>query len=314
MENRYHLALARAERLFGKQPVNSRFTGIKAIIGVPNAPAWEKNAQAALDKLRNGLEPTPEELQALENVIRLMRPAPLVMNGKFTDLPSGTTSCVYLQSERDNWAKLSARLEAQIRSIGKISVGSKPQGTGFIVAKGVLATNRHVLDALTLGTRRYVPDSAHVNFKYEDGLNDSDSDIKTLRKLIGYSVRSDIAFFEVNEVDLGAVEFAERLPKEGGPVVTVGYPEEDSSNPLFMEEVFGGRYGFKRAAIGEVRDAYYPPEFTHDCSTLCGNSGSPVFCQNEAKVIGIHASGAFMFRNFAFDQTAINKALVEAKV
>ena len=46
---------------------------VRAIIGPGQIPASEAAAQSAWNKLRDGDAPTPDELQALELVIRMMR-------------------------------------------------------------------------------------------------------------------------------------------------------------------------------------------------------------------------------------------------
>jgi len=48
------------------------------------------------------------------------------------------------------------------------------------------------------------------------------------------------------------------------------------------------------------------PTLFHDCSTLGGNSGSPVFQLETGRVIGIHRSGFFMYRNEAVDGASLD--------
>ena len=106
------------------------------------------------------------------------------------------------------------------------------------------------------------------------------------------------------------------IPKTGRPAVTldgsgiadgtrvavIGYPaRDDVRNPIFTAAVFGTRFGVKRAALGEVLDGTATPTLFHDCSTLGGNSGSPVFTLDGCRVVGIHRSGFFMYRNEAVD-------------
>jgi endonuclease G len=60
----------------------------------------------------------------------------------------------------------------------------------------------------------------------------------------------------------------------------------------------------KRAALGEVL-ALDGSTLYHDCSTLGGNSGSPVFALDDATVAAIHFSGFFMYRNSAITAAEI---------
>ena len=65
---------------------------------------------------------------------------------------------------------------------------------------------------------------------------------------------------------------------------------------LFGDAIFNGRYGVKRGALGELMDPDTPWVY-HDCTTLGGNSGSPIFSLVSHQVVGLHRSGAFTYRN-----------------
>jgi hypothetical protein len=100
-------------------------------------------------------------------------------------------------------------------------------------------------------------------------------------------------------------------PAEEHRIVVIGYSAKDSSrNPFFSQSIFGGNFGYKRGALGEILDGGGTPIFYHDCSTLGGNSGSPVFSLATGKVIGIHSGGFFMYRNQALDGLALTKFAV----
>jgi hypothetical protein len=93
---------------------------------------------------------------------------------------------------------------------------------------------------------------------------------------------------------------------EAARVVVVGYPANDPvNNPQFLNGVFGGTFGVKRAALGEVLDGTEAPQLFHDCSTTQGNSGSPIFDLLTGHVVGIHRAGFFMYRNEAVDAAAL---------
>ena len=87
----------RARRALGEQTV-------RAIIGPGQIPASEAAAQSAWNKLRDGDAPTPDELQALELVIRMMRPAPLSIGGRLEDLPDHEGHHLYPPDLKDAWA------------------------------------------------------------------------------------------------------------------------------------------------------------------------------------------------------------------
>jgi len=86
--------------------------------------------------------------------------------------------------------------------------------------------------------------------------------------------------------------------RAGDEVARVGYPFEDPYSPLFADAIFDGHDGVKRAAIGEVLESSQERLF-HDCSTLGGNSGSPLFSLSSGRVTGLHCGGPFMYRNEA---------------
>jgi hypothetical protein len=94
---------------------------------------------------------------------------------------------------------------------------------------------------------------------------------------------------------------------KGHPVVAVGYPSDDPlRNPLFISAIFDDRFGVKRAAPGEVTGLASQSIF-HDCSTLGGNSGSPILSMKSAHVVGMHRDGFFMYRNEAVNGALLNE-------
>ena len=71
---------------------------------------------------------------------------------------------------------------------------------------------------------------------------------------------------------------------------------DPSNSPEMMDQLFEGRYEIKRAAPGEVVGTRSDRVF-HDCSTLGGNSGSPLVSLDSAEVVGVHSNGFFTWRN-----------------
>ena len=84
------LYLERAARTIGDSDkgIGNVLSRVRAIIGMANMPPTEQGqlAQAALDAMRHMQRPTPQQLAALEYIIRLMRPAPLSRGGELDDL------------------------------------------------------------------------------------------------------------------------------------------------------------------------------------------------------------------------------------
>jgi V8-like Glu-specific endopeptidase len=69
---------------------------------------------------------------------------------------------------------------------------------------------------------------------------------------------------------------------------------------------FLGRW-VKRASLGEVLDGSGSPWLYHDCSTTQGSSGSPLFDLVSGRVVAIHRSGFFMYRNEAVDADSLRQ-------
>ena len=301
--------LARANRALGTHQVNEAVAKLRAIVGPANIPAGEPLAQAAWDKLRNGDPPSADELAALELVIRLLRPAPLSRGGRLDDLPDQQGHNLYPPDLKDAWSSFRTQVDPLLASIGRINLtaGQQHVGTGFIVADGVLATNRHVLADLTFGTEVLPAGRAQVVFQREFGSNDDPANVVAIGGVIRIAPTADIALLSIPALGRPAVTLDINAQADGERVAVIGYPaKDDKRNPLFGDAVFAGKYGVRRAAIGEVLDGAATPHFYHDSSTLGGNSGSPVFALRTGRVVGIHRSGFFMYRNEAVDGVTLD--------
>src|SRR5262249_50069782 len=128
----------------------------EALESFPAQPAPDAKAvgaKAAIESLDRGRAPAPSDQGALEAIINEdLRPVIDAVDGKFT-------------STHFLWPKLSAdpaiggRLEKTMPSIGRIELPGHPRlpygGTGFVVGKGLVMTNRHVAEIFGsgLGTR-----------------------------------------------------------------------------------------------------------------------------------------------------------------
>lgn len=301
--------LARAGRALGTHQVDQALAKLRAIVGPTMIPAGETAAQAAWDKLRNGDEPAADELAALEFVIRLLRPVPLSRGGHLDDLPDQQGHNLYPEELKDSWAAFRPRIDPLLPSIGRINLNDGTHvGTGFLVADGALATNRHVLGELTFGTDMLTRGRAHIVFQREFGSNDAPVNIVTIDGVIRVAPSADIALLSIPKLGRPVVSLDVTALSEGERVVVIGYPAQDKTrNPLFSDAVFAGKYGVRRAALGEILDGRAAPHFYHDCSTLGGNSGSPVFSLQTGRVVGIHRSGFFMYRNEAVDGATLDR-------
>jgi S1-C subfamily serine protease len=310
----------RAARALGNHTVAAAVKKVKAIIGPENIPPSEPLAQAAFNKLHNGEEPTADELVALEIVIRLLRPVVFSHNGVLDDLPDRPEENLQPQELKDLWSAFREKVRSLVGSIGRVesTLGDRPPehvGTGFLADEGLLATNRHVLSVLTLGTEVLVRGRARVVFKQEDGETNKRRDIIAIEGVAATHPNLDIVLLKVSAAGRPAFDVAQAASvAEGERVVTIGYPGKDQrNNPLFLDGVFNGRFGVKRAALGEVLDGVAPPVFFHDCSTTQGNSGSPILSLVDGNVAGIHRAGFFMYRNEGVDGPSLRTFIAGAK-
>ena len=88
----------------------------------------------------------------------------------------------------------------------------------------------------------------------------------------------------------------------GHPVYCVGYPAYDGrrNEPESMSRIFTDIYNVKRLQPGTTTElASQQNVVKHDCSTLGGNSGSPVFDLTDHRVLGLHFGGRYGLGNYA---------------
>src|SRR5437867_1200312 len=102
----------RARRTLGELKVSQAVRKDRAIIGGA-IPEGEEKAQSAWDKLGNGEWPEPDEMAALEIVIRLLRPAPLSHGGVLDDLPSDPDHKIFPDELKDQWSSFRTKIGPQ---------------------------------------------------------------------------------------------------------------------------------------------------------------------------------------------------------
>jgi V8-like Glu-specific endopeptidase len=289
--------LRRANRAFGVNTISQIWSTRRAIVGPTRWPAGEQfeEAEKGKDVLQQGREPTPAQLAALEVAIRLLRPAPFTSNGILRALPQDSREIF------TSWNDFRDLLKPFAFSIGRLdSNGDGPGGTGFLVGDAIVATNRHVLDFLSRGTRKLALGQATIQFRGEwDTVDEDPVGVVGVR---AYHTEHDLALLDIEPDRVAGrpiLPLEENAVEEQTDVVAVGYPMDDPvRNPFFITAVFGAAFGVKRGAPGEVIRVR-PQEISHDCSTLGGNSGSPLWSMRSGRVVGIHSSGSFAYRNSA---------------
>jgi S1-C subfamily serine protease len=299
---------ARAERVLAGATVSEAVIKVRAIIGPPSIPETEPLAQAAMEALRDGEIPPDEELRALEIVIRLLRPVVLCREASLEALPhKGGHHLSNPEIER-LWEAFREKVKPVIPSVGRIELTARDRhiGTGFLVRDGLLATNRHVLGALTFGAEFLGPGIAQVNFKIESGLPFIAQDRIPIEGVVAIHPILDMVLLKVPSTGRRPLDIAGASARETAKVVVLGHPGADAANnPLFLSQSFPQPMGVKRGSLGEVLDGTASPALYHDCSTTQGSSGSPIFDLTSGQVVGLHRSGFFMYRNEAIDADSL---------
>lgn len=278
----------------------------------PGAEALE-HAIKATHAVTRGLESTlrPEELWALEAIV-LPRNRPVIdiINGSYLR-PGSPWSAL----DDANFRK---PIEAAIPAIGRVEISEHPTlpyvGTGFVVGRGLLMTNRHVAEMFTLGLGmrglRFQPglDNVQVDFKRERG--SSASSPFRVRRVLMIHPYWDMALMEVEGVDgLRPLTLDSRHVDEvrEQDVVVIGYPAQDPRNDAALQHrIFRGVYQVKRLQPGKIMGAQRTSSFgrmvealAHDSSTLGGNSGSAILDARSGKVLGLHFGGRYLEANYA---------------
>jgi S1-C subfamily serine protease len=305
--------LFRARRaLAGAPTVLEGFQGVRAIIGPSKFPDGEDLAQAGMDALGRGEIPSPAQITALESVIKALRPSLLSQRALLEPLPAYQR---YEDGVVAQWEAFREKVRPSLYSVGRIDridgKSTDALASGFVVAPGVLATNTHVLDALSANARRLERKQAAVLFGQEFGVA-PDPPAVAITGVLAVHPSLDVCLLEIDDSIRLAWEIEAKVPSKGSRIAAIGYPQDDPRSPVFRDVIFQNRYGVKRGAPGEVRGVGMNAVY-HDCSTLGGNSGSPLVDLESGKVVGIHRDGPlFLFRNEAVDGPSLSSFVADA--
>ncbi|WOH52621.1 DNA/RNA non-specific endonuclease [Bradyrhizobium sp. sBnM-33] len=276
---------------------------------------------AGIESAALGREVPPEHFNVTEAIIdEEIRPAFDIVDGTF-DAPHRLWT--KLKSED----ALRERIEAVIPSVGRIELPGNRRipygGTGFVVGRNLLMTNRHVAElfARGLGDRRVTFISgagSAINFTRENGKPPGqDLRVSGIRMIHPYW---DMAILELEQLPEGHFPLklslldARELP-EGHEIFVIGYPAFDPRNPSDVQNtLFDSRYGTKRLQPGALQGRGATASFgklvdaaAHDCSTLGGNSGSAVFDLSTGDVLALHFGGLYHEKNFGVPASELSR-------
>lgn len=287
-----------AESTFAQETLNDMPMGFESV----GSPDFEES----LDKMATGkADPTsPDVFEAI--VMRHGYPSLLVKDGDY-EPPKLKVWRKRLNPNRD-------QIKSVIQGVGRVDLVGHPDakwmGTCWLVDEETLVTNRHVADAFTEIKRSGISIQhgvkAYVDFKEE---HLSDDELEYLIRSVSFIEQAD------REIDMALMKLdkkaVQRLKLQPIPIAethedsefigVVGYPARDSRNPIQdMNRIFKDIYNVKRLAPGKVMNpSAFDKAFTHNCTTLGGNSGSVVFDIATGKAIGLHFAGSALEANYA---------------
>ncbi|MFE7130562.1 trypsin-like serine peptidase [Streptomyces sp. NPDC057638] len=271
-----------------------------------------------LEKLAEGRadEISDDESFGMEAIVLLEgRPALLVQRQDFPD-------------QAGDWAVLNGRragIHDSILRVGRVEVSGHPSldwlGTAFLVGPETVMTNRHVAVEFTrvggagwtfkegMASRIATAEGGYGNGAAPGPLAPGDV-VYEVTGVHGVHTDHDLALLRVAPRDDGGapaprpLAIAADAPPDvpGHLVYCVGYPAYDGrrNEPVAMSRIFMDVYNVKRLQPGTTT-ALLPEGtvLTHDCSTLGGNSGSPVFDLADHRVLGLHFGGRYGVGNYA---------------
>ena len=272
----------------------------------------------------DALEATVPPL-ALEAIVkRVGRPPLLVQNQliqlvPLEDFPPAT----------DTLIKATEPLVASVGRVAFVNHAMSWGGTGWVVkadgSKRVVATNRHV--AKIVASR--APDGSgffmrapNTGVRYGAEIDFGETLERPpgapapfrVNKVIYLAddLSPDVALLEIDGDDLpSAFELAEEEAVDDELVAIIGYPAFDTRNDATdQERYFRDLYDVKRYAPGKVMQPLGADRiFTHDCTSLGGNSGSPLLRLTDSKVVGLHFAGRYGIANSAVGVTTLRQIL-----
>jgi len=250
-------------------------------------------------------------------VMEYARPTLLIQKNKIIELP---------QSSEMRKRIIGAKhlIEKRIPSVGRIEFMNHPTkrwgGTGWIISDSIIITNRHVVEDFAykdVGDYHFLSDfrgtkiKARIDFREEHQISTEESFEVEIKEVLFMEDKNntlpDIAILKLtNHGSLPEpIPISKNSYSDGHDIAIIGYPANDIGGYGDGEaaaRIFGDIFDVKRLSPGKVRiydkhdDTWF---FTHDATTLRGNSGSVVLDLETGRAIGMHFRGHFHEANYA---------------
>jgi endonuclease G, mitochondrial len=289
-------------------PASGRASG-----GLESVSPEGANVQSGLEKLADNRHQdlTANEMFGLEAIVmKENRPVVFVRGNSYDDVGNPWSGL--------NTPEVKTRLSGLFPLIGRIELPTSTlvpyAGTGFVVGKGLIATNRHVAQEFSRGlglTIQYRGGDAAIDFKRQ--VDTPEDDRTAYLKVRGVEMIHpywDMALLQVDGLPTdNMLRLAVRSPEQlvNQNIVAVGYPAPDPRNDVELQnKIFGSVYYVKRLHPGIVRARAKVQSFenevnamTHDASTLGGNSGSAIIDVDSGEVVALHFAGEYLKTNYA---------------
>lgn len=265
----------------------------------------------------------------LETIVREGRPALLVQGHRITGIDTAVDDAS--QEILARLREAAPKIEPLVPLVGRIDVANHRRGfpyvgTGWMIDRNVVATNRHVAQLIAreeAGTFVFQPGrlgeklQVSIDFRREQG--SSVTDAAPVTRVIWMEPDEDKADFALLEIgrrtDGTQQDFIKLAETDAGPdaeIVVIGYParapEDIIPDQAWMDSIYGGTYDVKRVAPGLMGNPSRGWS-THDATTLGGNSGSVVLDMHTGRAVALHFAGLYMIENYCVPASTLRQYL-----